>query len=104
MPAVATKDLTRLPHAVRRERLEALRLDAPCWRTPDVFDDGQALWQAVCDHGLEGIVAKRLTSTYRPGYRGWVTIKNPRYWRRESEVEGFRRSLERRARATASAS
>lgn len=96
------ENLTRRPYAERRERLEALGLEATCWRTPDVFDDGHALSTAVCDHGLEGIVAKRLAPTYRPGYRGWVKIKNPTYWRRESEVEGFRRSLERRARAGAS--
>ena len=64
------EDLTRRPYADRRERLEALALESTCWRTPDVFDDGQALYQAVCDYGLEGIVAKRLKGIYRPGHRG----------------------------------
>jgi ATP-dependent DNA ligase len=47
--------------------------------------------QAACDHGLQSVVAKRLTGLYRPGYRDWLKIKNPAYWRRESGVEGFRR-------------
>jgi ATP-dependent DNA ligase len=46
--------------------------------------------------GLEGVVAKRTTSRYGSNVRGWVKIKNPNYWRRESEIEGVRRSRERR--------
>jgi hypothetical protein len=42
------------------------------------------------------VVAKRRTGIYRPGHRGWVKIKNPDYWRRESEIAGVRRSVERR--------
>ena len=30
--------------------------------------------------------------------RGWVKVKNPNYWRRESEIEGVRRSANRRRR------
>jgi len=30
----------------------------------------------VCAHELEGVVAKRRASLYRPGERGWVKIKN----------------------------
>ena len=56
------------------------------WTTPETFDDGAALYEGVCDRGLEGIVAKRLGSTYRPGKRTWIKIKNPAYWRRESEI------------------
>ena len=52
-------------------------LDAPGWRTPEVFDDGEALWEAVCQHELEGIVAKRRSSRYLSGERGWVKTKNP---------------------------
>jgi ATP-dependent DNA ligase len=31
-----------------------------------LFDDGAALYAGVCAHGLEGVVAKKLTSRYRP--------------------------------------
>ena len=64
-------------------------------RITDVFDDGQVLFDAVCEHGLEGIVAKRTTSRYRAGQHGWIKIKNSAYWRRNQEIESLRRSLER---------
>ena len=52
----------------------------------------------MCELGLEGVVAKKLTSRYGSGQRGWVKTKNPNYWRRESEVEGVRRSKERKTK------
>jgi bifunctional non-homologous end joining protein LigD len=88
-------DLTCNPWSSRRALLDELELPAHRCLVSEVFDDGQALYQAVVDHGLEGIVAKRRRGLYRPGFRGWIKIKNPGYWRRESEVEGFRRSLAR---------
>ena len=59
----------------------------PGW-TPQAFDDGEALYAAVCENQLEGIVAKPLRSTYRPGKRGWIKIKNRAYWCRESGDRG----------------
>jgi ATP-dependent DNA ligase len=38
-------------------------------------------------HELEGVVAKRRSSRYRPGERGWVKTKNRTYWRYEIERE-----------------
>ena len=64
----------------------------------EVFDDGNALWEAVCNLGLEGVVAKRRASRYGANVRGWVKIKNPNYWRRDSEIAAMQRSAERRAR------
>ena len=55
----------------------------------------QALFDAVVSYGLEGIIAKRRAGLYRSGYRGWTKVKNPSYWRRESEVEQVRRRRER---------
>jgi len=40
------------------------------------FEDGLALFNAVCTRGLEGVVAKRLRNAYRPGDRLWVKTKN----------------------------
>ena len=40
------------------------------------FEDGEALYAAVCACGLEGVVAKRGCDPYRPGERGWVKTKN----------------------------
>jgi ATP-dependent DNA ligase len=93
------KSLLDTPLAARRALLESLDLNCSYWMTPDTFADGPELFQAICVHGLEGIVAKRTTSPYRPGYRGWVKVKNPAYWRRDQELESLRRSLERRVAA-----
>jgi bifunctional non-homologous end joining protein LigD len=57
--------LTGAPLIERRARLEALGVTA----TPVVVGRGTALWAAVSGHDLEGIVAKRLASPYRPGIR-----------------------------------
>jgi len=62
-------------------KLETLNLNAVYWRTPETFDDGAALFEAVCEHELEGIVAKRVDGRYRPGERGWTKTKNHDYWR-----------------------
>jgi bifunctional non-homologous end joining protein LigD len=55
------EDVIALPYVERREILEGLGLEGPFWRTPETFEDGHALWHAVCEHELEGAVAK-----YRP--------------------------------------
>ena len=80
-------DLTGRPYAERRSLLEQLDLVGPHWNVTEVFDDGHALWEAVCDLGLEGVVAKRTTSRYGANVRGWVKIKNPNYWRRDAELD-----------------
>jgi bifunctional non-homologous end joining protein LigD len=71
--------LTGLPYAERRARLGELGLHGERWQTPDfVTGNGAALLAASQEQGLEGIVAKRLTSTYDPGHRSaaWLKIKN----------------------------
>ena len=63
---------TDLPYTERRALLESLDLGGGFWFLPPVFDDGPALFHATCEQGLEGVVAKRRDSLYRPGERGWV--------------------------------
>ena len=68
-----------LPYEQRRSLLEQLELDGPSWRVPAYRrGDGAAMLEASAQQGLEGIVAKRLDSDYRPGSRGgaWVKVKN----------------------------
>jgi bifunctional non-homologous end joining protein LigD len=68
-----------LAYEQRRELLEALELDGPAWRAPAYHrGEGSALLNATRELGIEGIVAKRLDSTYQPGARGsaWLKIKN----------------------------
>jgi bifunctional non-homologous end joining protein LigD len=68
-----------LPYHQRRALLEQLELNGPAWQTPAYREgDGADFLTATAEHGLEGILAKRLDSRYRPGERGgeWLKIKN----------------------------
>lgn len=70
-----------LPYRRRRELLEGLDLDGASWHCPPYFaGNGAMLLQASQELGLEGVVAKRLASAYRPGWRSpdWRKIKNLR--------------------------
>ncbi|SER96648.1 bifunctional non-homologous end joining protein LigD [Pedococcus cremeus] len=70
-----------LPYRRRRELLDSLDLNGPSWRTPPAwFGDGPSVLAASTEQGLEGVVAKRLDSVYRPGRRAdtWVKVKNLR--------------------------
>ena len=62
-----------------------------------VGDDPNRLLVRDATSGLEGVVAKKRNGIYRPGYRGWTKIKNPTYWRRESEIEHVQRTRNRTA-------
>jgi bifunctional non-homologous end joining protein LigD len=69
------------PYVERRRILESLHLSGPSWQTPPHFEGGgAAVLAASKDQGLEGIIAKRLASTYQPGKRSdaWLKFKNLR--------------------------
>ncbi|AVT41897.1 non-homologous end-joining DNA ligase [Plantactinospora sp. BB1] len=70
-------DLTGWPYQRRREALESLGLAGPRWAVPPVFPDGRATYQAAGEHGLEGVVSKRVDAVYRAGVRSpdWVKVK-----------------------------
>jgi bifunctional non-homologous end joining protein LigD len=75
------ESLLDLPYAERRERLEALELDGPAWRTPAYHPgEGEALREAARRQGLDGVVAKRLDSAYAPGERSrdWRAVPVPK--------------------------
>lgn len=49
---------------------------SPIRFSEDFAATGSEIFQAACDHGLEGIIAKRLDSPYRSGRGGeWVKVK-----------------------------
>lgn len=72
--------LTSRPYAERRATLETLvegGLHGAHWLVPPVFPDGPATMAAARENELEGVVAKRLDSVYRPGVRSpdWIKAK-----------------------------
>ena len=73
----------------RRERLAGVDVSDAGSVSDMVVGDGEALWQAVTAHNLEGIVAKRLASRYQPGVRSpdWRKIANVHVT--EAVVGGF---------------
>ena len=75
MLALNGESTMTLTYSERRKLLESLDLDG-FWFVPPVFVEGAALFAAVCENGLEGVVAKRRDSPYRPGERGWIKVKN----------------------------
>jgi len=70
-------DLTDRPFSERRATLERLEIAGPHWTVSPLFDDGPATAQAARENGLEGVVAKRLSSVYRPGARtaDWIKVR-----------------------------
>jgi bifunctional non-homologous end joining protein LigD len=72
--------LMELPYAERRARLAELGVgDGERWRVPDyVAGHGAQVLAATEQQGLEGVIAKRLDSTYEPGRRSaaWIKVKN----------------------------
>lgn len=59
------EDLTGRPLEERRALLEELPLGDSTWQVPAAYDDGDMLFDATLQQGLEGVVSKRRTSRYR---------------------------------------
>ncbi|WP_346536883.1 non-homologous end-joining DNA ligase [Micromonospora sp. DPT] len=71
------EDLTGRSYLQRRAALEALGFGAARWAVPPTFSDGAATYEAAGEHGLEGVMAKRVDSVYRAGVRSpdWLKVK-----------------------------
>ena len=66
------------PYNERRDTLEQLELTSASWAAVPSFDGEAAdVFVACAELGLEGLVAKRVESRYRPGQRSrdWVKLK-----------------------------
>src|SRR6266513_1470241 len=90
--------LVDLPRTERRKRLEKL-LDRrnKTVRLSEVFQDGDALYEAAKQQRLEGIMAKRADSRYAVGRRtrDWLKIKT--HGRQEFIIAGYTKGQGRRA-------
>ena len=74
------RSLLPLPYFERRAHLARLALTGPGWWTPPYQLGGRTLLEESQTLGLEGVIAKKLTSPYRPGARNgdWLKVKVPR--------------------------
>jgi bifunctional non-homologous end joining protein LigD len=87
---VGDHDTIELPYEDRRRLLDQLVEPGDHWSVPGHrIGDGAALLAATDQQGLEGVMAKRLGSTYVPGKRtaNWRKVKNRR--RVEVSIGGF---------------
>lgn len=66
-----------LAYTKRRKLLEDLALPGTSWQVPCWYRDGPALLEVMRRTAQEGIIAKRLTSTYQVGKRSrdWLKVK-----------------------------
>jgi bifunctional non-homologous end joining protein LigD len=73
------RDLCGEPYSRRRELLEGLELNGESWQTPGhSVGHAKELLAASKEQGLEGVMLKRVDSTYAPGKRtgAWLKVKN----------------------------
>jgi bifunctional non-homologous end joining protein LigD len=89
--------LTGLPLTERRARLEQLVIPSGVVQVSGVFGDGDALYEAAKEQGLEGVMAKKAASRYQEGKRGgdWLKIKT--HGRQEFVICGWTKGQGRRA-------
>jgi bifunctional non-homologous end joining protein LigD len=90
-------DLRPLPLKEHKARLARIGNGAEAWiaLTNGLVGEGCALYRAVVDADLEGIVAKRLADAYEPKRARWHKVLNRSYSQRRGRAEWFR---ERRGR------
>jgi bifunctional non-homologous end joining protein LigD len=72
-------DTVDLPYADRRRLLDQIVEPGSNWTIPrHLIGDGGELVAATAAQGLEGVIAKRVDSIYRPGTRSkdWLKIKH----------------------------
>ena len=82
-------DIMRRSLADRRATLERLPLPDRVQLSP-VYPDADVLWEVTLEHGLEGILAKRLSSTYQAGRRSADWVKVAHRGTRVAAVVGWR--------------
>ena len=74
------EDLRKLPFLDRKAALARLLRDseAGILLNEHIAEDGATVFAHACRLGAEGIVSKKVDSTYRSGpYRVWIKVRNP---------------------------
>jgi bifunctional non-homologous end joining protein LigD len=74
------EDLRNVPFLDRKAALARLLRDAEAGilLNEHIAEDGATVFAHACQLGAEGIVSKRIDSTYRSGpCRAWIKVRNP---------------------------
>lgn len=84
-------EIIDLPYIERREALSNLSLNHARIKVPPYWlnVDGPTMVDIARKHGLEGIVAKSITSTYQPGKRSPAWLKTPLRANTEAVICGY---------------
>ena len=92
-----SEDITKLPNIERKQRLAALlkAVPAPIIYGDHVLAKGEALFDAICAEGGEGIIAKNASAPYR-GARSKAWLKVKCIQRQEFVIVGWQASDKRR--------
>ena len=91
------KDIRKLPNIERKERLAALLkgVASPILYGDHVIGKGEALFDAICAEGGEGIISKKASAPYRGARtRNWLKVKCTK--RQEFVIVGWSESDKRR--------
>ena len=91
------EDIAKLGNLERKERLAALlkTVSAPILYGDHILAKGEALFEAICKEGGEGIIAKKASAPYRSDRaKNWLKIKCTN--RQEFIVVGWQESDKRR--------
>lgn len=83
--------MLELDYDRRRALLEEMHIEDPGWVITPSFttEPGQRVFDAAVELGMEGVVAKRRSSSYRPGRRSGEWIKVKHLLHREAVIGGF---------------
>jgi bifunctional non-homologous end joining protein LigD len=84
------EDLRQLPLIERKKRLCGIVQASACSRllyAQHVEGGGKRMFEEICAHDLEGIVAKRRLGIYKDDGNAWLKVKNRSYSQAEGKHE-----------------
>lgn len=90
-------NLMKLPLLERKHILQLLVSGNKNIRFSESFENGSALYQEMLNRDLEGIVSKKIDSTYNEGERGNNWLKTPTRKRQEFVIGGWAESDKNRS-------
>ena len=88
----SSRSMMDAPFSERRATLEEIVRDCQCpglMLSEGIPAKGKMLYQTACQQGLEGVVAKKMSSTYAAGKRNGAWVKIKRRLRVQTVIIGY---------------